>query len=105
MPLTRDTARPRSSRSASSPSPAGWRSGSVEKSVSANPAQALRPLPQRHDAGRRNRPGDLLRLMRPHQWVKNAFVFIGLLFGRAWAVPELVMGEQQADEDEGVLDP
>jgi len=60
--------------------------------VSANPAQALRPLPQRHDAGRRNRPGDLLRLMRPHQWVKNAFVFIGLLFGRAWAVPELVMG-------------
>jgi len=27
---------------------------------------------------------DLLRLMRPHQWVKNAFVLIGLLFGHAW---------------------
>jgi 4-hydroxybenzoate polyprenyltransferase len=29
--------------------------------------------------------------MRPHQWVKNAFVFVGLLFGHAWAVPELVL--------------
>ncbi len=27
---------------------------------------------------------ELLRLMRPHQWVKNAFVFTGLLFGHAW---------------------
>jgi len=27
---------------------------------------------------------DLLRLMRPHQWVKNTFVFVGLLFGHAW---------------------
>lgn len=27
---------------------------------------------------------ELLRLMRPHQWVKNTFVFIGLLFGHAW---------------------
>jgi 4-hydroxybenzoate polyprenyltransferase len=26
----------------------------------------------------------LLRLMRPHQWVKNVFVFTGLLFGHAW---------------------
>lgn len=25
-----------------------------------------------------------LRLMRPHQWVKNVFVFTGLLFGHAW---------------------
>ena len=24
---------------------------------------------------------ELLRLLRPHQWVKNSFVFIGLLFG------------------------
>jgi len=27
---------------------------------------------------------ELLRLMRPHQWVKNGFVFTGLLFGHAW---------------------
>ena len=27
--------------------------------------------------------------MRPHQWVKNAFVFIGLLFGHAWRDPNL----------------
>jgi 4-hydroxybenzoate polyprenyltransferase len=33
---------------------------------------------------------DLLRLMRPHQWVKNAFVFTGLLFGHAWHDPNLV---------------
>jgi 4-hydroxybenzoate polyprenyltransferase len=24
------------------------------------------------------------RLARPHQWVKNGFVFVGLLFGHAW---------------------
>lgn len=34
---------------------------------------------------------ELLRLMRPHQWVKNAFVFIGLLFGHAWHDPNLVV--------------
>ncbi len=32
----------------------------------------------------------LLRLMRPHQWVKNMFVFVGLLFGHEWHVPALV---------------
>jgi 4-hydroxybenzoate polyprenyltransferase len=32
----------------------------------------------------------LLRLMRPHQWVKNAFVFTGLLFGHAWHDSNLV---------------
>jgi HAD superfamily hydrolase (TIGR01490 family) len=32
----------------------------------------------------RNATLDLLRLMRPHQWIKNAFVFVGLLFGHAW---------------------
>jgi HAD superfamily hydrolase (TIGR01490 family) len=39
-----------------------------------------------------NRPRDLLRLMRPHQWVKNGFVFVGLIFGHAWNIPELVLG-------------
>ena len=33
---------------------------------------------------------ELLRLMRPYQWVKNAFVFTGLLFGHAWHDPQLV---------------
>ncbi|HVL36871.1 MAG TPA: decaprenyl-phosphate phosphoribosyltransferase [Burkholderiales bacterium] len=38
----------------------------------------------------RSRPRDLLRLMRPHQWSKNAFVLVGLIFGHAWAEPALV---------------
>jgi len=29
-------------------------------------------------------PRALWRLARPHQWVKNLFVFVGLLFGHAW---------------------
>ena len=33
---------------------------------------------------------ELLRLMRPHQWVKNTFVLAGLLFGHAWNNPTLV---------------
>lgn len=32
----------------------------------------------------------LIRLMRPHQWVKNGFVFVGLLFGHAWRNADLV---------------
>ncbi|MBI3902764.1 MAG: decaprenyl-phosphate phosphoribosyltransferase [Nitrosomonadales bacterium] len=36
------------------------------------------------------RLNELLRLMRPHQWVKNAFVFTGLLFGHAWHDANLV---------------
>lgn len=31
-----------------------------------------------------------LQLMRPKQWVKNGFVFFGLLFGHAWHVPTTV---------------
>jgi 4-hydroxybenzoate polyprenyltransferase len=38
-----------------------------------------------------NKLFDLLRLMRPHQWVKNAFVFTGLLFGHAWHDHPLVI--------------
>jgi 4-hydroxybenzoate polyprenyltransferase len=26
----------------------------------------------------------MLRLLRPHQWLKNGFVFVGLLFGHVW---------------------
>jgi 4-hydroxybenzoate polyprenyltransferase len=37
-----------------------------------------------------NKMFDLLRLMRPHQWVKNIFVFTGLLFGHAWHDAHLV---------------
>ncbi len=33
---------------------------------------------------------ELLRLMRPHQWVKNTFVLTGLLFGHAWNDPVLL---------------
>jgi hypothetical protein len=29
----------------------------------------------------------LIRLLRPHQWLKNGFVFLGLLFGHAWTDP------------------
>ncbi len=32
----------------------------------------------------------LLRLMRPHQWVKNGFVLVGLLFGHGWTNGRLV---------------
>ncbi|MBL8484825.1 MAG: decaprenyl-phosphate phosphoribosyltransferase [Rhodocyclaceae bacterium] len=31
-----------------------------------------------------------LRLLRPHQWIKNSFVFVGLLFGHAWNDPQLL---------------
>ncbi len=34
---------------------------------------------------------DLLRLLRPQQWIKNGFVFLGLLFGHAWNDPDKVM--------------
>lgn len=33
----------------------------------------------------------LLQLLRPHQWIKNGFVFTGLLFVRGWNDPELLL--------------
>lgn len=38
-----------------------------------------------------NRPGELIKLMRPLQWWKNGFVFIGLFFGHAWADETLLI--------------
>ncbi|MBI4985762.1 MAG: decaprenyl-phosphate phosphoribosyltransferase [Rhodocyclales bacterium] len=32
----------------------------------------------------------LIRLLRPHQWLKNGFVFVGLLFGHAWRDPGMI---------------
>jgi len=32
-----------------------------------------------------------LRLIRPHQWIKNGFVFVGVVFGHGWTERELVM--------------
>ena len=32
----------------------------------------------------------LLRLMRPHQWIKNGFVFLGVVFGHGWDDPALL---------------
>jgi 4-hydroxybenzoate polyprenyltransferase len=37
-----------------------------------------------------NNPRDILRLMRPHQWLKNGFVLIGLFFAHAWHDAALV---------------
>jgi 4-hydroxybenzoate polyprenyltransferase len=31
-----------------------------------------------------------IRLLRPHQWVKNAFVLVGLVFGHGWRDPALL---------------
>lgn len=32
----------------------------------------------------------IIQLLRPHQWIKNGFVFLGLLFGHAWNDPQKV---------------
>src|SRR5438552_11491297 len=32
----------------------------------------------------------LIRLMRPHQWIKNGFLFIGVIFGHGWSDARLV---------------
>lgn len=34
---------------------------------------------------------DIIRLIRPHQWVKNGFVFVGIVFGRSFTDSDLVM--------------
>jgi 4-hydroxybenzoate polyprenyltransferase len=36
-----------------------------------------------------NHPLHLVRTLRPHQWVKSAFVFLGLVFSHRWNEPEL----------------
>jgi HAD superfamily hydrolase (TIGR01490 family) len=43
------------------------------------------------DGAAQDKAVDFLKLMRPHQWAKNAFVFVGLLFGHAWAIPEVLL--------------
>jgi HAD superfamily hydrolase (TIGR01490 family) len=34
---------------------------------------------------------DFVRLARPHQWLKNGFVFVGIVFGHAWMIPEMAL--------------
>jgi 4-hydroxybenzoate polyprenyltransferase len=36
------------------------------------------------------RAAALIELLRPQQWVKNAFVLVGLVFGHAWRDPAMV---------------
>jgi 4-hydroxybenzoate polyprenyltransferase len=38
-----------------------------------------------------NHPIHLIRALRPHQWVKSAFVFLGLIFSQRWGDFELVV--------------
>ena len=38
----------------------------------------------------------LIKLMRPHQWLKNGFVLVGLLFAHAWRDPDIVTQALQA---------
>lgn len=37
------------------------------------------------------RPSTLIRLMRPHHWIKNGFVLVGMLFGHGWTDPKLIV--------------
>jgi len=39
----------------------------------------------------KNRPKALIELIRPKQWVKNVFVFIGILFSKGWLEPGLLL--------------
>ena len=38
----------------------------------------------------------LIQLMRPHQWLKNGFVFAGLIFGRQWQQPDMLLAASLA---------
>ena len=49
------------------------------------PAEGEAPAPAT------NRVRDFIKLMRPHQWAKNGFVFIGVLFGHAWTDPQMLL--------------
>lgn len=55
------------------------------------PFRGDRHGPAANQPAQRDTIGDFLRLMRPHQWVKNAFVFVGVLFGHAWNVPAMML--------------
>jgi 4-hydroxybenzoate polyprenyltransferase len=33
---------------------------------------------------------DYVRLLRPHEWIKNGFVFVGVLFANAWRQPNML---------------
>ena len=35
---------------------------------------------------------EFVRLMRPHHWIKNGFVLVGLLFGHAWTEAQQLAG-------------
>ena len=37
-----------------------------------------------------SRFASLLKLLRPHQWIKSGFVFVGLLFGHFWNDPAML---------------
>ncbi len=54
------------------------------------PFRAGQAEPDGEPGAPRNELRDFVKLMRPHQWVKNGFVFVGILFGHAWRVPDLV---------------
>jgi 4-hydroxybenzoate polyprenyltransferase len=55
----------------------------------ATSANAISPMNLVPRASRRALPVQLLKLLRPYQWVKNGFVFIGLLFGEVGDNPDL----------------
>ncbi len=56
---------------------------SQHKGVRASGRTPVTAAPGAGDGG----GGAYFRLLRPHQWLKNGFVFVGLLFGHAWSDP------------------